>query len=288
MDSKEVLSATHKGWDTKEHVKEFDHWNKMSNLEFLFKYGSFEEQKYLKEKLKNIDNPTILDFGCATGTTYKYLKLISNGRKFKYKGVDISQAAIDKARNYYQEDDFELISENSDYLQKNKFDIVYSRDTVLHQNDPYEFIKSLLNAAKYSLILRLRTRDSGHTIFDVKNSCQLNYDNFWMPYIVLNFDELIDFLLDQESVSSIKINKSYMILGGQNNRYLAKELFYKKTGCSETSISIELSDQVKKINKKVTVDNNLEGQNFLLKNKRKALLSKLVSLLTNYRNWRAN
>ena len=76
MDSKEVLSATHKGWDTKEHVREFDHWNKMSNLEFLFKYGSFEEQKYLKEKLKNMDNPTILDFGCATGTTYKYLKLI--------------------------------------------------------------------------------------------------------------------------------------------------------------------------------------------------------------------
>ena len=71
VNTKKVLSATHKGWDTKEHLQEFDHWNKMSNLEFLFKYGCFEEQKYLKEQFSEIDNPSILDFGCATGTTNK-------------------------------------------------------------------------------------------------------------------------------------------------------------------------------------------------------------------------
>ena len=48
ISSKNKLSKTHIGWDTLDHLKEFDHWNNMNNYEFIFKYGSFEEQKYLK------------------------------------------------------------------------------------------------------------------------------------------------------------------------------------------------------------------------------------------------
>ena len=84
--SKNKLSLTHIGWDTQDHLKEFDHWNKMNNYEFIFKYGSFEEQKYLKERIKNFKNPSILDFGCATGTTNKYLRLTAKNIKYKYKG----------------------------------------------------------------------------------------------------------------------------------------------------------------------------------------------------------
>ena len=158
----------------------------------------FEEQKYLKERILDFKNPSILDFGCATGTTNKYLRLVAKNINYTYKGIDISKPAIEKAKKYYDKKEFELIEEDSDFLDNNKFDIVYSRDTVLHQNDPYKFLKSLLLAAKKSLILRLRTRDNGATIFDIDNSCQLHYENYWMPYIVLNFDELINFLKDQK------------------------------------------------------------------------------------------
>lgn len=275
------LSITHIGWDTQDHLKEFDHWNTMNNSEFIFKYGSFQEQKYLKERINNFQSPSILDFGCATGTTNKFLRIIAKNINYKYKGVDISKPSIEKAKKYYNKNEFELIEENSNFLEKNIFDIVYSRDTVLHQSDPYSFIKSLLKATNKSLILRLRTRDHGETIFDIEKSCQLHYDNFWMPYIILNFDELIEFLKAQENVSQIKVNRSYMVLGGQNYRYLDKDLYFKKAGTAETSLLIDLSNNPKNNEKKVQVENNLEGQMFIKSKRFKCAILKASSLLTN-------
>ena len=281
ISSKNKLSKTHIGWDTLDHLKEFDHWNNMNNYEFIFKYGSFEEQKYLKERILDFKNPSILDFGCATGTTNKYLRLIGKNINYKYKGIDISKPAIEKAKTYYDKEEFELIEQNSDFLDKNKFDIVYSRDTVLHQNDPYKFLKSLLFATKKSLILRLRTRDIGATIFDIDNSCQLHYENYWMPYIILNFDELINFLKDQKNVRNIRVNKSYMVLGGQNYRYLEKELYYKKTGTAETALLIDLSNGENN-KKNIKIETNLEGQLFIKSKKLKSALLRASSLITKF------
>ena len=279
--SKNKLSITHIGWDTKEHLNNFDHWNRMNKYEFIFKYGSFEEQKYLKERIKDFKNPSILDFGCATGTTNKYLRLISKNINYEYKGVDISKPSIEKAKKYYSDEEFQLINQNSDFLKENKFDIVYSRDTVLHQTDPYKFIQSLLLATKKSLILRLRTRDKGKTIFDVENSCQLHYENYWMPYIILNFDELINFLKDQKHVCNIRVNKSYMALGGQNYRYLEKDLYYQKTGTAETALLIDLSNDNNTNKKNTIIETNLEGQMFIKSKRFKSALLKASSLLTN-------
>lgn len=281
ISSKNKLSLTHIGWDTQDHLKEFDHWNSMNNHEFIFKYGSFEEQKYLKERILDFENPSILDFGCATGTTNKYLRLSTKNKNYKYKGVDISKPSIQKAIAYYGKKEFELIEQNSDFLDKNKFDIVYSRDTVLHQNDPYKFLKSLLQATNKSLILRLRTRDNGATIFDINNSCQLHYENYWMPYIILNFDELINFLKDQDNVCNIRVNKSYVVLGGQNYRFLEKDLYYKKTGTAETSLLIDLSNNDNNNKKNIKIENNLEGQMFIKSKRLKSALLKASSLLTN-------
>ena len=60
--SNNKLSPTHIGWDTQNHLEEFDHWNKMNNYEFIFKYGCFEEQKYLRERIKDFENPDIIKF----------------------------------------------------------------------------------------------------------------------------------------------------------------------------------------------------------------------------------
>jgi hypothetical protein len=66
------------------------------------------------------------------------------------------------------------------------YDIVYSRDTVLHQLEPYKFIKSLIDVTKDTLILRLRTRDLGSTIYDPEYSKRNNnVGNNGVPYIVL-------------------------------------------------------------------------------------------------------
>jgi hypothetical protein len=70
-------------------------------------------------------------------------------------------------------------------------DVVFCRDVVLHQLDPYGFLSTLLDIAAKALVLRLRTRDVGATVLNAEISCQYHYDRHWVPYIVLNTDELI-------------------------------------------------------------------------------------------------
>lgn len=107
---------------------------------------------------------------------------------------------------------------------------MFSRDTILHQTGPYEFLQELLSVASKALILRVRTRDVGDTVLDVERSCQMHYDQHWMPYIVLNTDEFIDFLKKDKRVSKVTLNRSYEILGGQNYRYLPKDLYFSSAG----------------------------------------------------------
>ena len=52
------LGSSYIGWDTERHLQAFDFWNRMSDLEFNFTYGSFSEQMYLLESVQLFENPT--------------------------------------------------------------------------------------------------------------------------------------------------------------------------------------------------------------------------------------
>ena len=126
----------------------------------------------------------------------------------------------------------------------------------LHQTNPFNFIQDLLDKAKSTLVIELRTRDLGKTNFDVNNSCQF-VDGIWVPYIILNYQELKDFLLKKENIKNSKItfNREYTILGGKNGRYLEKELYYENTKTASTTIVIEFN---KKFEIVETYENDLD------------------------------
>ena len=109
----------------------------------------------------------------------------------------------------------------------------------------------------------------------------MHYENYWMPYIILNFDELINFLKDQKNVCNIRVNKSYMVLWGQNYRYLEKELYYKKTGTAETALLIDLSNGENN-KKNIQIETNLEGQLFIKSKKLKSAFLRASSLITKF------
>ena len=48
-------------------------------------------------------------------------------------------------------------------------------------------------------------------------------------------------------IKIIQINKNYKILGGQGSRYLPKEMYEAETGCAQTSISIDLETNKRKL-----------------------------------------
>lgn len=236
----------------------------MSGSYFDQLYGCFIENQYLLEAATKPDIATMLDVGCATAPAYRYLKRNGLNGKVKYLGLDLSGPAVTRAQSIHPEARFEVTA-GDPLVSKfpERFDLVYSRDTVLHQESPYTFLDDLLAVTGKVLILRLRTRDTGETCFDVESSCQFHYEQFWMPYIVLNIDELLDNLKGNERVRKIRFNRSYEVLGGNNQRFLPKNLYESATGGAETSLMIELGEPVADDFCEVIVDNVLEGHNWL-------------------------
>ena len=265
------------GWKSIEHKKTFDVWNKMSKSYFKYIFSSFEENKYLLKYLSQKKKSSILDYGCSSGYLKRFLNL-NFGEKFDYTGYDISEQSIKLAKQLYgndyflDEDDYKL---NNTFKNK-KFDLVYSRDTVLHQKDPWKFICELVSKVKKTIILRLRTRNHGNTILDIEKSCQLVSGEKWVPYIVLNYQELIQFL-QKFNFKFIMTNRSKTILGGKNNRYLDKSLYYKNTEGAETSIIASYDEDIEK--EKLIETHSLEGHDFLKKNYFKTTFFKILNRL---------
>ena len=268
-----------KGWDTKSHLDNFNPWNYYSNSFFNYTFGSFYENKKMLELL-NKNNNSVLDVGCASGYLLRYLlKNISSFNTKNYLGVDISKSAIEFAKKKYGITNFKVLdNENLSFNESALYDIVYSRDTIQHQVNPIQFINNLLKLSKNYIVLRLRTRDKGKTEYNSEYSCQMHYDKYWMPYIVINIDELIEIFKMNAFIEEVSINKSYMILGGQTQRFLPKDLYFSESGTAETSIILKL-DRSKNLTNILKINETLEkeGQNYISENRFKFLIYRILN-----------
>ena len=271
-----------KGWNTKKHLNLFNPWNNYSNSFFNYTFGAYYENKYMIKLLRKNKEYSVIDVGCASGYLLRYInKNIKNFSKKNYYGVDLSKSAIEFAKKKYGNNNFELLEDEKLILKnKYKYDIVYSRDTILHQLNPLLFIEKLINLSNNYVVVRLRTRDYGKTEYDIKESCQMHYDKFWMPYIVINVNELVELFKRNIYIKKLHINKSYMILGGQNYRSLPKELFFTETGGAETTIILEL-DKLNNNKDKLEIKETYEkeGLTYLKNFKFKFLIYRLLNKL---------
>jgi hypothetical protein len=269
------MIKTHSAWKKIEHFDAYNFWNKISDSYFKYLYGSFKENQYLLNILRD-EKLNIAEIGCAVGYGKRFLNL--NKLKNLYVGYDISNESIKNAKLLYGDELFHHIDENnlSEQIISKPFDVVYSRDTVPHQIDPYNFLNELIKMTKKHLILRLRTRDTGETILNHELSCQLQPGDEWAPYIVLNYDELINFLKKTNRVTRIEVNRSYVVLGGQNFRYLEKALYMKKTKTAETSMNITF-DGSKESPMEIIETFDLEGHDFIKVKKVKTLFYKILN-----------
>lgn len=109
----------------------------------------------------------------------------------------------------------------------------------MHQEDPYAFLDGLINLTKEAAFVRLRTRDVGDTVTDTQISCQLHWDKFWVPYIVINTDEMIQRIEAHKDVKKLVVCRAYEVLGGHNYRFLPKELYFNEARTAETALFIQ-------------------------------------------------
>jgi SAM-dependent methyltransferase len=204
-------------------------------------YEHFNEFRLFLEKKENIRGRHFVEIGCATGELYRYLRRYHP--EFSYHGFDISKPAIERAAQKFPDGRFDVCKADlSDVMVANlKPAVVWARDVVLHQPNPFEYLSRLLTISDEVTILRLRTRDRGATVRDVALSCQWHY-NHWVPYMVLNVDEMIEAICQAVPVKRLIILKSYVQLGGWHNRFLPKECYYPETRTAETAVYIVRSE----------------------------------------------
>jgi SAM-dependent methyltransferase len=212
-------------WQDRKHASVFDGRHTLTDWQLVKNYESFNDVRMLSDHFGRSRAAALLEVGCATGEFYRYLRL--QFPKIRYRGVDISQSAIDRALGKYPGAAFSLIRPDaslSDAFSGNgpRPEIVYSKDVVHHQVRPFEFLSQLLRLPSEALILRTRTRNRGATVDDPDLSCQFHYKG-WMPFIVLNIDELIGTIKNQTPRAEIVVYRNPMVLGGRENRFIPKE-----------------------------------------------------------------
>ncbi len=234
-----ALSGTdlYEAWMQRGHPDLMGSWDRYSTTRLVKLCDRFNECQLFRAIVGDTDCLTISDVGCATGRYYRYFR--KTWPFLEYKGFDISDVAIEEAGGRFPKGSFTVFDGNVKSLPEIASDIVWSRDVVHHQTNPGEFLSDLYDVAGKYLILRVRTREVGSTVFDASQSCQYTYGR-WVPYVVYNTSELVDLIRSfRPAPMKITVRMNPIILGGLYGRYVPKELYYPERGTAETAVLIQ-------------------------------------------------
>ena len=237
-------SSWYSDWQDQRHVQLFDARARLGRSALIRNYETFSDVRLLKERIPASRPTRLLEVGCATGEFSRYLRY--RFPSVDYAGVDVSRAAIEHARRKYPEGRFGVADPARTVLEnfqaagsRGRPHLLYSKDVLHHQVDPWGFLAQLLDAAEEGVVLRTRTRDRGPTVLDPERSCQYHYDG-WMPYLVLNVDELVAAVRRQHPSAELRLVRNHRVLGGRENRFLPRDCYLRETGTAETAVSLSL------------------------------------------------
>lgn len=123
-----------------------------------FQYGNILDQKRYIYALNNVRDKKVLDCACGVGWgSY----LMANAGAAKVVGLDISDKAIDTAREYYSNKKILYQVGTPSQVDRNeKFDIITSFETIEHAKSPLSFLLSLRELAHEDTVCFLSTPNS--------------------------------------------------------------------------------------------------------------------------------
>lgn len=227
----------YQSWSEEEHGSHLGTWDRHSPSRIVRLLDEFNEWHLFRTLVGQPNCHTFSDVGCATGHVYPYLQKV--WPSLEYKGFDISKSAIQHAQELYPKADFQWFDGQVKSSPEVESDIVFCRDVVHHQTNPVEMLHDLYETTKKHLILRMRTKEVGETIFDPERSCQYAYGH-WVPFIIFNTSELVDLLGSMDpKPARIIVRIHPTVLGGVYRRFVPKEMYYPETGTAETALLVE-------------------------------------------------
>lgn len=236
------VTAWYGDWQHPAHVERFDARSRLDARNLIRNYEAFNDVRLLKERLDPARSVDLVEVGCATGEFSRYLRLAFP--QVRYAGLDVSEPAIARAKAKYPETPFFVVDAGRPVAEglarlglSQDPALIYSKDVMQHQLEPLAFLSDLIRRASEAVIVRCRTRDVGPTERDPERSCQHHYGG-WMPYIVVNLQELLDRIVGELPDSEVVVYRHHMVLGGRHERFLPKELYLEETGTAETAVGI--------------------------------------------------
>lgn len=229
-------------WQHRAHAESFDGRSRLDRRNLIRNQEGFNDVRLLNERLSRDRRCSLLEVGCATGEFSRYLRM--RYPRVRYYGMDISRPAVALAKLKYPQAAFYVTDPAvslGEALRASGIpehpEFVYAKDVVPHQVRPFAFLSELIHVALEAVIVRCRTRDQGKSELDPERSCQYHYDG-WMPYLVLNLQELIEHVTAEARGCEIVAYRSRIVLGGQHHRFVPKELFLPETGTAETALGL--------------------------------------------------
>ena len=225
-------------WKEDAHAVHFDGLRFIPTPLVVRRWEGFNEVRLLASLLRREPRLTVLEIGCATGEMSRYVT--RRHPKATYIGADISEPAIARAREKFGERArFILTDPSLAALDGLVPDIVFCRDVLQHQTEPWAFLERLYRLASRALIMRIRTRDRGETEYNPDRSCQYHAGS-WVPFIILKADELIETLSTnfRPSPAHITLVKDPIVFGGHQGRFVPKDCYEKATGTAETAMLV--------------------------------------------------
>jgi SAM-dependent methyltransferase len=236
----QLSSGWSAAWRDPQHKAGFDLYSRFSEKRLRQHWQRFNEVNMLRAKADRIQGNELLDLGCATGEFYRYCRSILP--QFRYHGCDIDEQLVSRAREKYPDTHFFESAEDLSNIRQNcpSPAVVFNRDVIPFCPEPFVYLRKLLEFPTSAAVLRLRTRDAGASVLDPDRSCAFLHGK-WIPYMVLNVDELVSCITAVRPVEEIIIQKSYEILGGESRRFLPKECYYPETGTAATAVFIQFA-----------------------------------------------
>ncbi len=238
----QAASPWYRYWQSQDHQARFDGRSRLDIRNLARMVESFNETMLLRRCLQPPRPLHLLEVGCATGEMFRYLR--ARAPWARYEGIDVSAPAIARAQQKYpaircgQVEPGVPFSESLAALRFSPHpDVVFARDVLQHQVKPRSLLAELIKTAAEAVILRCRTRDAGATEWDPERSCQYHYGG-WMPYIVININELMEAIRAHAPEAEVVIMRHHMILGGRHNRFVPKSLYDAEAGGAETAVGI--------------------------------------------------
>lgn len=179
-----------------------EEWSNPSAIDFYYQNRHEVSDLYPSEKvfLPRVLFPgaTVLDVGCASGGFFNIMRTFEPN--IEYTGIDLSEKALELARERYPEAKF-VLTEGFDLpFEDNSFDVVHCTSVFNNEPNYQGMLKEMYRVSNRFVVIDIRLlKDLGTVRESVYN---IQFDGAQVeakvPYVVNDADEVANFILQLE------------------------------------------------------------------------------------------